>query len=108
MAFYKEPCRHCGNLLERDSHFCSKCGSRSPFVDLCPSCLHEIQRDESYCPGCGRSLYISCPNCGEKTFVSDRCEKCDASLMKVCRNRRCGAMQFFENKKCTACGKRME
>jgi len=107
MAFYKHPCRHCGTLLPEDSRFCSQCGSRAPFADLCPTCAGEIHREDSVCTDCGRPLYVACPHCGERTFVSDKCDVCDKSLLKPCTNPRCCQMQFFENKKCTACGKRL-
>lgn len=105
MAFYKEPCIHCGNFISRDSHFCPKCGSMSPFVYSCPDCLHEISKGDAICQGCGRPLYIICPKCMEKTFIQDTCERCGESLMILCPDKRCESRQFFENKKCTACGK---
>ncbi len=105
MAFYKEPCIHCGNLISRDSHFCPKCGSMSPFGYSCPSCHHEIIKGDAVCEGCGRPLYILCPKCMEKTFVQEACERCGESLLIRCPDKRCESMQFFENKKCTACGK---
>ncbi|MEN6313077.1 MAG: zinc ribbon domain-containing protein [Clostridiaceae bacterium] len=108
MAFYKEPCIHCGTLLSRDSHFCSKCGSRNPFVYSCPTCLREIHREETVCSGCGRPLYILCPKCLEKTFVQDTCDHCGESLLVQCKNIRCGSAQFFENIKCNACGKKLK
>lgn len=107
MAFYKHPCRHCGTLLPEDSRFCSQCGSRAPFTDLCPTCLREIHREEALCTNCGRPLYVACPHCGGRTFVGETCDMCGKSLMKQCANPRCGERQFFENKKCTVCGKRL-
>jgi len=97
---------HCGTLVDRDARFCPTCGSRSPFAYLCPSCLREVKKgQEMLCAGCGRSLYITCPICGRRTFVQERCESCGANLMIRCPNKRCGVEQFFENTKCTACGK---
>lgn len=107
MASYKQPCRRCGSLLERDSRVCPKCGSRSPFADLCPTCLRVVSREDSVCSGCGRALHISCPNCRAQTFVGESCDACGASLLKKCPNPRCGELQFFENNKCTACGKKL-
>ncbi len=107
MAVYKEPCRHCGTFIGQDSRFCPKCGNRAPFVDLCPACLREVSRANAACSGCGRALQITCPHCGKQTFASDKCDACDGSLMKKCQNPRCGEMQFFENTKCTACGKKL-
>lgn len=105
MASYKQPCIQCGELIERDSRLCPKCGSRSPFGYQCPTCLKEIQKGQVVCSGCGRSLYIPCPTCGKQTFTSERCEICGAGMMIKCENKRCGELQFFENTKCTACGK---
>ena len=98
-------CIHCGYLLPRDAQFCSGCGSRNPFIFSCPSCFREIKKGESFCQGCGRPLYIMCPKCMQNTFVQDRCEICGESLLIQCPNKRCGAFQFFQSKKCTACGK---
>lgn len=108
MAFYKQPCMQCGALIDRDSRFCTYCGSYSPFGYHCPTCLREIKKGQALCPGCGRSLYTTCPVCGQTTFVQDRCERCGTSLMVECANPRCGVMQFFENEKCTACGKKIK
>ena len=107
MASYKQNCIHCGTLIERDSRFCPSCASASPFGYLCPSCLREIEKGQALCAGCGRQLYVACPVCGERTFVQDKCEACNHNLMIRCKNKRCGVMQFFENKKCTACGKKL-
>lgn len=108
MATYKQPCIHCGNFLDTGSRFCPKCGSNSPFGYNCPKCLHEIQKDFQLCPGCGRQLYITCPHCGRRTFVQETCESCGKTLMVPCSNKRCGVMQFFENERCTACGKKIK
>jgi RNA polymerase subunit RPABC4/transcription elongation factor Spt4 len=108
MATYKQPCVHCGMLIDRDARFCPNCASRSPFGYLCPTCLHPIEKGQRVCPGCGRSLYIECPHCSEQTFVDERCEICGKSLLVQCGNKRCGEMQFFQNTKCTACGKKIK
>lgn len=105
MASYKQSCIHCGNLIERDSRFCMYCSSRSPFGYLCPTCLRPVQKNQPLCSGCGRPLSVICPHCGTKTFAGEQCESCGQSLLVQCLNRRCGEMQFFENEKCTACGK---
>ena len=105
MAFYKQPCRFCGGLLERDARFCPKCGSDAPFADLCPACLRLVRREDARCSQCGRELYILCPHCGERTFAASKCGVCGKSLTKSCPNPRCKQPQFFENTVCTACGK---
>ncbi len=107
MASYKQPCLHCGTFIEGDARVCSHCGSLSPFGYLCPTCHHSIEKGTVLCPGCGRPLYVSCPVCGQQTFVQERCERCSAALMVRCENERCGALQFFQNKKCTVCGKKI-
>ncbi|MDR2562116.1 MAG: zinc-ribbon domain-containing protein, partial [Holophagales bacterium] len=56
MATYKQPCVHCGEMIERDSRLCSKCGSRSPFGFQCPACFKPIARGNAVCSGCGRPL----------------------------------------------------
>lgn len=108
MAFYKQPCIHCGAYIEGDARYCPSCRSMSPFGYLCPTCLRPVQKEQPICPGCGRALYIACPTCGKPTFTQERCEQCSASLMIICGNPRCGAPQFFENTKCTACGKKIQ
>ncbi len=108
MASYKQACNNCGVLIDRDARFCPNCASASPFVQSCPSCLREIGKNEAVCAGCGRPLYIECPYCGRRTFVQADCEQCGESLMVICANARCGVMQFFENEKCTACGKKIK
>jgi len=107
MASYQKPCVHCGSYIEPDSHYCPVCGSGSPFGYLCPACLRPVEKTLAVCSGCGRSLYVDCPHCGGRTFVQEKCERCGSSLMIRCENPRCGVPQFFENKKCTACGKKL-
>jgi RNA polymerase subunit RPABC4/transcription elongation factor Spt4 len=108
VATYKQPCVHCGAFLERDSRLCPHCHSRSPFGYHCPACHRPIAKGQAVCSGCGRSLYVTCPACNAQTFVGERCEACGAGLMIPCANPRCGELQFFENVKCTACGKKIK
>ena len=108
MATYKQPCIHCNTLLDRDARFCPACGSVSPFGWACPACLRAADRGQTLCAGCGRPLYIPCPHCGGRTFAGAKCEACGKTLMTACTNKRCGALQFFENQQCTACGKKMK
>jgi len=106
MATYKQPCIHCGAFVERDSRLCPKCGSRSPFGYQCPICLRSVRRDDAVCSGCGRPLTTACPHCWQQTFIGGgQCEACRKTLLIHCENKRCGQPQFFENKKCTICGK---
>lgn len=107
MASYKQPCRFCGELLQSDARFCSKCGSDAPFADLCPDCLNKIDRGSVRCSSCGRPLYTVCPHCEKRTFVASTCDACGKSLTKTCHNPLCRQEQFFENKVCTVCGKRL-
>ena len=108
MATYNQPCIHCGELIERDSRLCPKCSSRSPFGYNCPTCHRPIQKGQALCSGCGRPLNVPCPTCGKQTFVGERCDVCGAGLLKRCANARCGEFQFFQNTKCTACGKKLK
>lgn len=106
MATYKIPCIHCGEMVERDAHNCPRCSSRSPFGYHCPACLKPIARGHAVCSGCGRLLTAVCPYCKGQTFVgSEKCDNCGQTLMIHCENKRCGERQFFENQKCTVCGK---
>ncbi|HHY81508.1 MAG TPA: hypothetical protein GX505_02385 [Clostridiales bacterium] len=108
MATYKQPCIHCNTFIEGDSRFCPACGSMSPFGYLCPTCRRPIKKGAAFCAGCGRSLTVACPACRKQTFVQEKCEVCGTSLMIRCENPRCGELQFFENVKCTACGKKIK
>ncbi len=108
MAGYDKACIGCGNLIGYDSMFCPICGRMSPFYDACPSCNAEIKRGWQRCSSCGRMLTIPCPHCGKPTFVGDKCDACGVSLMVTCPNKLCHAPQFFENTKCTACGKKIK
>ena len=108
MATYKQPCIHCNTFVERDAGFCPACGSRNPFGYVCPTCRSPIVKGQMLCSGCGRPLAIPCPHCGGQTFVGTKCDICGMSLMVKCTNPRCGDMQFFQNEKCTACGKKIK
>lgn len=108
MSSYKQTCKDCNSLIDRDVRFCPYCKSSSPFGYKCPNCLREVQKNHLVCMGCGLDLYIKCPNCSLKTFVGDFCDHCSKSLMVQCKNKRCGVMQFYLNKNCTACGKKIK
>ncbi len=72
----------------------------------CPNCIKPIARGNVVCSSCGRQLITLCPFCGGQTFAgSERCDACGHSLMVQCENKRCGELQYFENAKCTVCGK---
>jgi predicted amidophosphoribosyltransferase len=109
MAAYKQPCIHCGELIERDCRLCPKCASRSPFGYQCPNCLKSVERGNAVCSGCGRALATVCPYCGQPVFAGgEKCGACGKTLMVRCDNKRCGEPQFFENTKCTVCGKKIK
>jgi len=108
VASYKQPCIHCGMLIERDARVCVGCGSHSPFGYRCPTCLRSVQKGQPVCSQCGRSLMVTCPTCGRPTFTGERCDQCGAGLMIHCTNTRCGALQFFDTITCTACGKKIK
>lgn len=106
MATYKQPCINCGTMIDGDVHVCPACGNRSPFGYQCPTCLKPIKRGDMVCSGCGRPLVVACPTCHQPVFVGDSvCPTCRGSLLILCENKRCRQPQFFENTKCTACGK---
>lgn len=108
MASYKQPCMHCNTFIDSDARYCPSCQNGHPFGYACPTCLRSVEKKQSICSSCGRALYVPCIHCGKLTFVQERCEQCGAELMVRCSNRRCGAEQFFENAKCTACGKKIK
>ena len=48
-----------------------------------------------------------CPVCGKPAGTGKFCNNCGASMaLKECS--RCGALQFFQNQTCTACGKKIK
>ena len=108
MASYKQTCMQCGALIDRDVQFCPSCGSMNAFGYHCPTCLKSIEKGQRLCSECGRSLFVTCPHCGQPTFVLEKCEACGQSLMVLCSNSRCGVFQFYDNKICTACGKKIK
>lgn len=108
MASYKQSCIACGAFIDSDARICPKCRSRSPFDLRCPTCLREIEADDTVCAGCGRSLEVACPSCGKQTGVSSQCAHCGTSLLIACPNKRCGDLQFFDNPRCTSCGKKIK
>lgn len=108
MASYKQPCLQCGSFIDRDSLVCPSCGSRNAFGYHCPTCKKTITKGQRACSECGRPLYVPCPYCAKPTFVADRCDHCGMTLLKQCENSRCGAWEFFENVRCTTCGKKMK
>lgn len=108
MATYKQPCVHCGQMLERDSRYCPGCMSASPFGAHCPQCLKPVKQGQAICSGCGRKLHIVCPSCKNTVFIEEKCKICGQSFMVTCSNKRCGQKQFFENQKCTVCGKKIK
>ena len=106
MAIYKQPCIQCGEFIERDSRLCPRCATRTPFGYHCPNCQREIERGYAVCSACGKPLMTTCPFCEQQTFIgSEKCDACGESLMIMCENKRCGLPQWFENTKCTCCGK---
>lgn len=106
MAFYKQPASTVARSSTGTSASALPAGAAAPFGYLCPACLRPIEKGQARCQGCGRVLYTVCPKCGSQTFVQEYCERCGAPLMRLCPNSRCGALQFFENEKCTVCGKK--
>lgn len=53
-------CSFCGNKIESDKKFCSKCGKpilgNSEVVILCPKCGNEIKNGKKFCNKCGMSI----------------------------------------------------
>jgi predicted RNA-binding Zn-ribbon protein involved in translation (DUF1610 family) len=108
VASYKKACIHCGRLVDPDARVCPGCGSRSPLAWRCPTCLKEVMPQDVVCNGCGRSLIVACPHCHQQTRTNERCDKCGQSLLIQCQNKRCGDLQFFDQTRCNACGKKLE
>lgn len=52
-------CRNCGNQLDKDAIFCSKCGAKKDENDsylYCEKCGTKILEDEAFCTGCGNPV----------------------------------------------------
>jgi rRNA maturation endonuclease Nob1 len=108
MASYQQPCRACGQLIDRDARLCVHCGSTAPWGPRCPDCAREFAIGQGVCAGCGRALLIACPACTRPTPTLDRCQACGSSLTVRCPNKNCGAPQFYTRPTCTACGKKLK
>lgn len=46
-------CSNCGNVINTDDKFCSKCGAINLQKIKCPSCGNDIDNDSIYCTKCG-------------------------------------------------------
>ncbi|MBO7420853.1 MAG: zinc-ribbon domain-containing protein [Spirochaetaceae bacterium] len=52
-------CTSCGNKLDEDSVFCSKCGSHKDSTDkylYCENCGSKINNDAAFCTECGTPI----------------------------------------------------
>lgn len=108
MPTYKKPCMYCAQFIPGESNVCPFCGMMDPFAMRCPKCRKEVETSYKVCPGCGFPLAIKCPKCGEMVFPRSTCEKCGASMTRVCPNKKCNETQIYINEKCWRCGKRMD
>ena len=55
-------CPKCGDRVEKDFHFCAKCGCElSP---ACGACGRPVGLDYTVCPYCGKALGAGAPNPG--------------------------------------------
>lgn len=62
LPYVKTKCTACEALLQKDAHYCLRCGSPTGklyCVRWCPACHHRMPLDANYCPQCryGMSLY---------------------------------------------------
>ena len=117
--YYTEPC---ARLAE---HICTRTGMKKVFfcnsgAEANEGAIKTARKYSSDKYGPDRYEIITLVNsfhgrtistlaaCGQETFVQERCEQCGGGLMIRCENRRCGELQFFQNTKCTACGKKIK
>lgn len=86
-------CKNCGNLLNENSLFCAKCGTKAGEgerqeieIATCPSCNRLTKAENRFCPHCGAVIKKKeacvtcgreldegakfCPQCGTKTGES--------------------------------------
>jgi RNA polymerase subunit RPABC4/transcription elongation factor Spt4 len=105
MATYMQPCIHCGHLVDSGENHCPNCTSSHPFTLVCPQCRQSVTATQAVCPDCGRGLYIACPHCGGRTFAQEFCQLCNRPLTVTCPNKACRDRQFYQNTRCTACGR---
>ncbi len=78
-------CGFCGNIVPKDMHFCSHCGtpvSPEKSQTACPQCILDAQRGLKFCTSCGKALASPapsriCPECGnplsEKALFCNNC-----------------------------------
>ncbi len=106
MIGYKHPCRYCDKLVPPMSKICPFCGKVNPLDQLrCPRCRDPIQKGWKICSSCGLDLVTICPQCAKATFFGDYCDHCQARLVVVCSQKKCGAEQPPIGDRCIKCGK---
>jgi len=49
-------CTNCGNAVEADEKFCSKCGKSLSKTKKCPKCEKEVDVNSEVCSNCGEKL----------------------------------------------------
>ncbi|MFA9378035.1 MAG: zinc ribbon domain-containing protein [Lachnotalea sp.] len=60
-------CKNCGSVLDKDSQFCTACGSRYEPIEpeiitnvektfICNDCGNTLSSDTGFCPYCGKKL----------------------------------------------------
>ncbi len=55
----RQPCRSCGNTVERDDQFCIHCGEQLVVsVPRCPSCEAFVRSKDRFCIFCGNDLSV--------------------------------------------------
>ncbi len=72
-------CPSCGEILPKDSEYCSNCGSKitPPPVETikCPFCGEILPKDAGDCPNCGTEIY-QCEICSQSIVYGDDFAKC--------------------------------
>jgi hypothetical protein len=62
LPYVKQRCLVCVALLQKDAHYCMRCGTptgKRYSIRWCPACHHRMPLDANYCPQCryGMSLF---------------------------------------------------
>jgi len=108
MPGYKQPCRHCGKLVDQESNLCPFCGKKNPIFLRCAQCKNPIQQGWKVCTNCGLNLEVKCPKCGQLTIFTDFCDYCGAGFTVICSGKRCKTEQPFIYEKCIKCNKKLK
>ena len=80
-------CGKCGNVLQENEKFCSKCGTARN-SKTCIKCGNILQENEKFCSKCGTAVMVNnCSKCGKPFEENEKfCSKCGNSRIPTQNN----------------------